>query len=239
VKHKYPPYTHGFIDRHGTPRFYIRLPGAERKRVPLPGLPWSPEFMAARDQALATTQSPPIGSAATVAGTVNAAIIGYYESRAWNEDLAQGSRDMRRPILEKFREEHGDKRFTLIHATAIKNILDKKSPQAQRNFRKAVRGLIKWGIAKGLIDTDPFAAVGLAKVKQKGEFRGIIPWRPEECEQFERFYAFGTRERLAYELLLQAGQSKCDPHGTAAYPQWHALDEAQEHRRAVLCGGNG
>jgi imidazolonepropionase-like amidohydrolase len=141
---------------------------------------------------------------------VNAAIIGYYESRAWNEDLAEGSRDMRRPILEKFREEHGDKRFAIIHATEIKNILDKKSQHAQRNFRKAVPGLIKWGIAKGLIDTDPFAAVGHAKVKQKGEFRGIIPWTPEEREQFEVFYRVGTEERLAYELLLQAGQSKCD-----------------------------
>ena len=82
MKRKYPPYTHGFIDRNGTPRFYLRMPG--RKRVPLPGLPWSPEFMAAREAAMAgdAWQAPPIGSAATVAGTVNAAIIGYYESNA-------------------------------------------------------------------------------------------------------------------------------------------------------------
>jgi hypothetical protein len=31
-----------------------------------------------------------------------------------------------------------------------------------------------------------------------------------ECEQFEAHYPIGTRARLAYELLLQAGQSKCD-----------------------------
>jgi hypothetical protein len=49
--HKYPKYTHGFTDHDGTPRFYLRLPG--RKRVPLPGLPWSPEFMEARERALA------------------------------------------------------------------------------------------------------------------------------------------------------------------------------------------
>jgi hypothetical protein len=79
VKRKNPRYTHGFIDRHGMPRFYIRLPGPERKRVPLPGLPWSPEFMAAREDALAQKPAP-IGSAATVAGSVDAAIIGYYDS---------------------------------------------------------------------------------------------------------------------------------------------------------------
>jgi hypothetical protein len=90
--------------------------------------------MAAREEALAQKPTP-LGSRATVAGTVNAAIIGYYESNEWKE-LAQGSWSMRRPILENFREEHGDKRFALIHATAIKNILDRKSPHAQRNFRK-------------------------------------------------------------------------------------------------------
>lgn len=78
------------------------------------------------------------------------------------------------------------------------------------DFRKAVRGLVKYAIKQGLIEIDPFATVTLGKLKQKGEFRGIIPWRAEECEQFEQFYALGTNERLAYELLLQAGQSKCD-----------------------------
>ena len=39
-----PNYVHGFIDRYGKPRFYFRRAG--HKRMPLPGLPWSPEFMA-------------------------------------------------------------------------------------------------------------------------------------------------------------------------------------------------
>jgi len=152
--------------------------------------------------------SPPIGSAATVAGTVNAALIGYYESSAW-QALNQSTRKARRSVLEKFRAEHGEKRLALMHAKALVAILDKKTPAAQRNFRK-VRGLIAYAIDRGLIDADPFAAVRLAKAKKKGEFDGIIPWMPEECAQFEACFALGTRERLAYEFLLQAGQSKCD-----------------------------
>jgi hypothetical protein len=46
-----PKYVHGFIDRHGKPRFYFRRSGF--KKVPLPGLPWAPEFMTAYEQALA------------------------------------------------------------------------------------------------------------------------------------------------------------------------------------------
>lgn len=207
---KPPRYTHAFVDRTGKARFYLRLPG--RKRVSLPGMPWSPEFMAARAAAMESEEhkAPPIGSSATVAGTVNAAIVGYYQSNAWKVDLGEASRHERRPILERFREEHGDKRLALIHATAIRNILSSKSPASQRHFRRAVRGFIKWAIGQGLLTTDPFATITLSKQKQKGEFRGIIPWRPKECAQFEKFYELGTRERLAYELLLQAGQSKCD-----------------------------
>jgi hypothetical protein len=44
-----PKYVHGFIDRHGRPRFYFRRAGF--KKMPLPGLPWSPEFMAAYQDA--------------------------------------------------------------------------------------------------------------------------------------------------------------------------------------------
>ena len=41
---KLPRYVHGFLDRHGKPRFYFRRAGFEAK--PLHGLPYSPEFMA-------------------------------------------------------------------------------------------------------------------------------------------------------------------------------------------------
>jgi len=43
-------FVHGYIDRHGRPRYYFRRTGF--KLVPLPGLPWSPEFLAAYEAAL-------------------------------------------------------------------------------------------------------------------------------------------------------------------------------------------
>jgi hypothetical protein len=66
---KPPQYTRGFIDRHGTPRWYFRRAGF--KSVPLPGLPWSPEFMAAREAAMkgeAASKSE-IGASRTKPGT--------------------------------------------------------------------------------------------------------------------------------------------------------------------------
>jgi hypothetical protein len=38
-----PKFVQAFIDRNGKARFYFRRPGF--KSVPLPGLPWSPQFL--------------------------------------------------------------------------------------------------------------------------------------------------------------------------------------------------
>lgn len=46
-----PKYVHGFIDRHGKPRFYFRRPGFESR--PLHGLPYSAEFMGDYQAAMA------------------------------------------------------------------------------------------------------------------------------------------------------------------------------------------
>ena len=54
-----PKFVHGFIDRHGKSRFYFRHAGF--KKVSLPGLPWSPEFMAAYNAAVATKVAPRAG----------------------------------------------------------------------------------------------------------------------------------------------------------------------------------
>jgi len=59
-----PKYCNGFLDRHGKARWYFRRAG---KNVPLPGLPWSTEFMAAYEQAMAD-QPAPIGAERTVPG---------------------------------------------------------------------------------------------------------------------------------------------------------------------------
>src|ERR1700704_6906707 len=140
MKRKNPKYTHGFIDHDGKPRFYLRVPG--RKRVPLPGLPWSAEFMTAREQALKDDWSAPveIGASRTRAGTVNAALVSYYQSTAFTEGLAEGTQKSRRGILERFREEHGDKRIALLHKKALQTIFNKKSAAAANNWKKALRG---------------------------------------------------------------------------------------------------
>jgi integrase len=206
MKSKNPRYTHGFIDHDGKPRFYLRVPG--RKRVALPGLPWSPEFMEARDKALKGewNVAPELGASRTRVGTVNAALVSYYQASAFKDGLAESSQKMRRNILERFREQHGDKRIALLDKRALQAILNKKTPAAASNWRKALRGFIDHVMSLDMLSVDPLAGVKLVSIKSNGHH----PWEPEECRKFEKRHAIGTRARLAFELLLQVGQSRCD-----------------------------
>ena len=77
-----------------------------------------------------------LGAKQTIPGTVSAALISYYQSTAFTDALAKITQQCRRAILEGFRAEHGDKRVALMHATALQNVMNKKTPAAQRNSRR-------------------------------------------------------------------------------------------------------
>jgi site-specific recombinase XerD len=205
MKRKNPRFVHGYVDQHGTAKFYFRRAG--QPKIRLPGLPWSPEFMTSYERALAGEWTKPeAGAKRTVPGTVNAALVSYYQSSAFKDGLAGSSQKMRRNILERFREQHGEKRIGLLHKKALQAILSKKSPAAASNWRKALRGFIDHAISLDMLTVDPLAGLKLVSVKSDGHH----PWEMEECALFEAHHAAGTRARLAYELLLQVGQSRCD-----------------------------
>ena len=150
---KWPKYTEGFVDRHGKPRFYLRRIGM--KRVPLPGLPWSPEFMQA--YTAATADTPParqIGVKRTTPGTVNAALVGYYTSSEFLA-LRPETQRTRRNILERFRNEHGEKRIAKIERAHVSAMLAARAhtPAAARNFLKTLRALMQFAVGTGLPPT--------------------------------------------------------------------------------------
>ena len=142
MRHKYPKYTHGFVDHDGSPRFYFRVPG--RKRVPLPGLPWSPEFMEAREKALTRRLGGPRARRQPHERRHRERChrVLLPIERLHRRSCQEVRSRMRRAILERFREAHGEKRIALLHKKALQAILNKKSPAAASNWRKALRGFI-------------------------------------------------------------------------------------------------
>src|SRR5262245_11958069 len=92
-----PKFVQGFIDRHGKPRFYFRRAGL--KSLPLPGMPWSPEFMAAYQEAMAG-QPLAIGKGRIRPGTIRALAASYFESPAYRA-MKANSQYVRRKIIER------------------------------------------------------------------------------------------------------------------------------------------
>jgi hypothetical protein len=191
---KMPKYTQAFTDRHGTARFYFRKSGS--KQVPLPGLPWSPQFMAAYEAAL-EGQGPriEIGASRTKPGTINALVVSYCNSMVF-QTLAPETRRTRRNILERFRAEHGDKRSALLKREHVNVIFAKKVATrfAARNWLKTVRALMQFAVAEGLLATDP--TTGIKNLSGKTD--GFRTWNEDDIAAFEARHPIGTRERLRW-----------------------------------------
>jgi hypothetical protein len=139
---KLPRYVHAYTDRLGKPRFYYRRKGA--KSAPPPGLPWSPDFMAAYAAAEAAIGTPlppgPIGASRTLPGSLNAALVKYYQSSVFTEGLAKSTQGPRRALLERFRKERGDRPLRELQHKHVQAIISKlSSPAVQRNMLRALR----------------------------------------------------------------------------------------------------
>jgi integrase len=200
-----PKFVQGFIDRHGKARWYFRRPGF--KRTSLPGLPWSPEFMAAYEAAIEGAPRIEIGAKYIKPGTVAAAVMSYFNSWPFR-NLAAETRRTRRNILERFREQHGDKRIALLQSEHVKNMVAAKAgtPQAANNFLKTVRALMQHCIDRGMRTDDPTQGVRGAKIKTDG----YRTWTETDIEAFEAVHPIGTRARLALALLLYTAQRRSD-----------------------------
>jgi site-specific recombinase XerD len=167
--------------------------------------------MAVYEAALAEVPAAPtIGASRTLPGTVNAALVSYYQSQAFTESLAKSTQQNRRAILETFRNDHGDKRIALMHSTAVQTILDRKTPIAQRNWMKAMRCFIDYCIAKKMVTVDPLPAVQLTKQNKQKKSTGFHTWTEDEIAQYQKRHAPGTKARLALEILLQTGHARAD-----------------------------
>ncbi len=197
-------YVHRFKDRHGHVRHYFRRPGFPR--VSLPGLPGSAEFMTAYAAALAGKRVP-IGGDRAKAGSVNALAVAYYGSSDFAQ-LAKVTQATYRNVIERFRAEHGDKPMGGLERKHVQKLMDLKAetPAAANALLKILRILVRFGIDRGMLATDP--TLGVRRVRYTSD--GFRQWSEADIEKFEAHWPSGSRERLAMALLLYTGQRPGD-----------------------------
>ena len=206
-----PKFVQGFVDRHGKARFYFRRAGFEN--VPLPGLPWSPEFMAAYEGAIAG-QPTQIGSGRVKPGTIRALAVSYYGSLAFRS-MKSSTQSVYRNIIEKFCREtdragqaHGEKNAAALRREHVVKLMAARAeqPDSANGLRKILRAMMKHAVEAGLRHDDPTRDVRAMRVKSDG----FHSWTEDEISRFEERHAIGSRARLAFALLLHTGQRRSD-----------------------------
>lgn len=235
-----PKYVHGFTDRFGKARFYLRRPGF--KSVPLVGLPWSPSFMADYEAAMRgepTKGEAPrieIGASRTKEGTINSLVVAYFKSMTFN-DLADETKRTRRNILERFRVEYGDRRYDTLRRDHVRDMFKVRAEKrfAARNWLKTVRALMQFAVNEKMLADDP--TEGIKNLSAKTD--GYATWDETHIAAFEERHPIGTRERLAMALLVCTAQRRSDvvrmgPQHVRATPFGKVIDVRQNKTGARL-----
>jgi integrase len=162
--------------------------------------------MAAYQTALAGEPIAP-GASRVAAGTISALVVQWYQSAGFRQ-LSRSTKATYRGIVERFRAEHGEKRVAMLEASHIRRLIAAKTetPAAANNLLRMIRILMRFAVEEGWRRDDP--ALGVRKIRARSE--GFHTWTEDEIAAFEKKWPLGTRERLAFALLLYTGQRRSD-----------------------------
>jgi integrase len=174
---------------------YFRRRGQTRLR--LPGIPGSAEFMEAYQAALAAAPVAIGASKRSGPGSVSAAIAEYYGSQSFRS-LTGETPAKRRAILERFREQYGDKRLASLPQEFIVALIDSMTPHNASAWLKTFRHFIRWCESRKLVRCDPTWGLKVRVPKSDGHHS----WTDDEVAQFESVHPIGSKPRLALALGL-------------------------------------
>ena len=224
------PYLKAYQDRNSVWRFYFRR--KKRNYGALPGEPGSTEFMEAYAFFLASKPEP-TGKAP---GTFGRVITNYYSSVNFI-NLKPSSKRNYHYVLEPLAKEHGHKPVALLTDGDVKDMIEdigKRSPQMANLTKRVLRNLLTIAYERKWI---PRAVTGGKIVSYKGGAHHT--WTQLEMDVFEARWPLGTRERLAYALLLYTDQRGGDVvrmrrGDIVAVPEGHEIRLIQEKTGTIM-----
>lgn len=197
-----PKWCSEFQDRHGKWRVRARRKGWPTYYFKSPA---NSDGFWAEYRAWLDGEQLEISASRTKAGSLNDMIVRYYRSTSW-ASLASTSKSQRRNILERFREQHGDKPISALKREHVQRLVEEKSPAAGRHFLKALRAVMRVAIDAGHRRDDPTLGVKTKRIKSDG----YHSWTDDEIAVFEAAHPNDSRARLAFALLLYSGQRRGD-----------------------------
>lgn len=192
-----------YRDRHGKKRYRFRKVGLPT--YSFRNEPGTPEFM--EEYHLAKASLKPEPEPRFAAGTIDAVVASLYKTPRWKK-MKPTSKRTYQSIIERFRAKNGHLMVKDITTAAIDKKLAAMSetPAAANNLRKALSRIFRQAIKMELIATNP--AKDTDSYAQEGD--GFHTWTETEIAQYEAHWPLGTRERLAFALLLHTASRRAD-----------------------------
>lgn len=207
TRKRLPKYVSEFRDRHG--KWHVRFRKKGQASYYFKNQPWSDAFMQEYQACLSGKNAPKIqpGRARMVPGSISSLIVAYYCSPDFS-NLSDTTKTTYRGIIERFREQHGDKLVRNLKRPHIQALVSAKAktPAAANNLLRMLRTLMRYAVDIGWRQDDPALKVKGFKIKS----RGFHTWTEEEISQFEAYFQVGSQERLALALLLYSAQRRSD-----------------------------
>src|SRR5207248_128239 len=80
------------------------------------------------------------------------------------------------------------------------------TPSAARNFLNTLSAFLKWCAREGIVSRSPVVNIERAPIRTTG----YQTWLEEHIEQYRARWPLGTRQRLAFELLVGTGAARVD-----------------------------
>jgi integrase len=199
-----PPHLHREETRHGRMTWYVRR--GHGPRIRLRAEFGSPDFWAQYRDAL---EGAPLPTKAAKANTLACALERYRQSSSWAA-LSNATRRQREKVYRTVVITAGNAPLSQITPETIRAGRERRAgtPHSANNFLKAMRAFFAWAVEFKHVAVDP--TKGIKLLTGDNDKDGFHTWTQAELDRFEARWPVGTRERLAFDLLLYTGLRRGD-----------------------------
>jgi len=205
-----PPYASYYRDRQGVVRWRFRQKGYRESQTKelFESAAWWAWYERAQKNEL-----PPIGSSRTKPGSIDALAVDFYASAEW-QTLRPTTRRTYKGIIDRFRDlRRGETRcgslaVAQLQPKHIRKIIDGMADRsaAANNLLKVIRVVLAFAVDRGWRDDNP--ASHIKPLKRRTD--GFLTWSEDDIAKYEARWPLGTKERLAFDLLLYTAQRSGD-----------------------------
>ena len=198
-----PPHLMREVSRHGRVTWVVRIGHGPRTRLRAPygTSEFEAEYHAAiRGEAVS-------GPRRAAQGTLQWLWDDYRQSSAWGS-LASATRRLRESVMHGVLRAAYDMPLSALDRAAIVEGRERraKTPGAANHFLHTMRAMFAWAIENERVAKNP--TEGVKNMKRPAG--GYHAWTEAEIDRFEARWPIGTRERLAFTILLYTGLRRGD-----------------------------